>query len=207
MGADADEGMDTRETADGRVIPHGDVTGEAREIDDDDMVADDAVVGDVARGHDQAMAPHEGVVALASGPMDGDVLADRGIVADGHPHGKAVAVLEVLRHPPDDRAVVDAAARADGHSPLEDDVGADLAVRADPDGAPDDRVWADGRSRPDLGPALHDGRGVDPRRLGHRARPPSSRTCFSRDRTRLRSSGSMASATQIRRVWLAGRAG
>src|SRR5262249_27646227 len=128
-------------------------------VDDHDVVADRAVVGDVARRHDQTGAADLGVLALPSGAVNRGVLADRRLVADTDPDGYGVAVLEILRAPADERAGADEAAGADLDPSLQDGVRSDLRFLADPHLWADDgvRPHADGRSQ--LGPRIdHGGR-------------------------------------------------
>ncbi len=61
---------------------------EGRAVDHDDVVAEHAVVGHVADGHDEAVAADHRVATLVGGAMDGDVLADAPCRRRcGHPAG------------------------------------------------------------------------------------------------------------------------
>ena len=146
--------------------------------------------------------PSDGVVALVGGAVDGHVLAHHRIVAEGDPHRRALAELEVLRHPADDRAVADPAAGAHPDPAFQHHVRADLGARADAHLGPDDRVGADPHVGGQLRPGIDHRGGVD-----HARRSSSSRTRFSRARTRLISSGSWVSPAQIRFISASGRLG
>ena len=159
-----------------------DVPGQARVVDDDDVVAEHAVVRDVARGHHQAVAADGGVVALVGGAVDGHVLADHRVVARGSlPTGVPSRNLRSCGTPPDDRAVPDPAAGSHPHPALEHRVGADLGPGRRPrTSAPITEYGPTRTSAAELGAAVdHGGGWITPPLLqlgdGHDRRSSSSR--------------------------------
>ena len=63
-----------------------DVSAQQRAVGDDDVVAQLAIVGDVAAGHEEVVVAHAGdAVFFFRGAVDGDALADDVVVADDHP--------------------------------------------------------------------------------------------------------------------------
>src|SRR5216683_6828570 len=202
VGADAAERMDAGEAADRHPILDRDVPGQARVVDDDDVVAEHAVVRDVARAHHQAVAADGRVVALVGGAMDGDVLADHRVVAQAHAHRRALAELEVLGHAADDCPVPDPAAGPDPDPALQHRVGTDLRPGRHRHLGADHGVRPDARVGGQLRGAVDDGGGMD-----HDRPSSSSRRRFSRARTRLISSGSWLSPAQMRFCSEVGRLG
>ena len=85
--ADASEGADAGQPPHGGPVLDDDVSGESRIVDQDDMVAHDTVMGDVARRHHEAVIADARIHALARRSVNGHVLADHGLVADPHAHG------------------------------------------------------------------------------------------------------------------------
>jgi hypothetical protein len=157
--ADAGERRDAGQLVYGGAVLDDDVSGESRIVDQDDMVADGAVMRDVARGHHEAVIADACVHALARRPVYGHVLADHGLVADPHADGHTVPVLEVLRDPADHGAMSDPAARPDRHPSFEHDVGADLRSFPDAHVRPDHRYGA--THPPRTGARIDDGAGVN----------------------------------------------
>ena len=96
------------------VIVDVDVSAQQRAVGDDDVVAQLAIVGHVAAGHEEVVVADAGdAVFLFRGAVDRDALADDVIVADDH-LGFAAAVADVLRLAADDHAGIDVVALADG---------------------------------------------------------------------------------------------
>ena len=96
--ADPHELMHPREAADDRFVAHLDMTRKRHVVDEDDAVADAAVMGDVDAGHEQAVIADAGDAAATFGAgIHGDMLADAVARADHQPRALAPDV-EVLRH-------------------------------------------------------------------------------------------------------------
>src|SRR5262245_7558455 len=113
--ADAPERVEGGHPPDGGAVFDDAMPGERGAVDHDDVVADDAVVGDVDVRHEQAVAADHGIGGLARGVMDGRVLPDDGVVADADTGGRARTELQVLGWSGGDRAVGGADARAGRH--------------------------------------------------------------------------------------------
>ena len=148
-------------------VLHDHVPGQSGVVDDDDLVTDHAVVGDVARGHDEAAPSDPRVVPLVGRAVHGDVFADGRVLPDGHPHGQPGPELQVLRLAADDGAMAHAAARPQGHPALEHDVRSDLHFWPDPGLRADHTVGPDPHTAVELG-ARVDHRGwVNARGVSH----------------------------------------
>jgi hypothetical protein len=76
VGPDPHERMQAGVPAHRGPVLHDHVPGESSVVDDDDLVADHAVVGDVARGHDEAALSDPCVVPFVGRAVHGDVFAD-----------------------------------------------------------------------------------------------------------------------------------
>ena len=99
--------MHRRKPAENGVVLHRDVARERRIVDEEDMIAELAVVRHMRAGEEQAVAAHARDMAAALGAaVHGDVLADRGVRPDDQPAFLA-AVLHVLRLAADHREGMD----------------------------------------------------------------------------------------------------
>lgn len=127
---------------DGEILYYG-VPGQSGRVGQDHAVANDALVGHVGVGHQQAVAPDLRHLALDGGKGDGGELPDHGPVAYDHP-GLCPPVFQVLGVASYRRSVPDPAVPAqlgpfvDGHRVADDAAVAQHALRAD-DGEGADR--------------------------------------------------------------------
>jgi len=170
--------MDARLAAYRGAILHHHVPGQPRVVDDDHLVADHAVVSHVAGGHDEAARADDRVVPVVGGAVDGHVLADRGLLPDGDPHGVAGLELQILRLAADDGAVTDAAACAQGHRPFQHHVSANLRIARDAHLGADHAVGTDAHARVHLGAWIHDGGGMQAGAVSHRDFPRAHAPVF-----------------------------
>jgi len=69
-------------SAEKRTHVHTDVTAEQDSIDEHDLVADSAIVADMAARQQEAPPPHNGRGAGAGPPVNGDVLTNDGPLTD-----------------------------------------------------------------------------------------------------------------------------
>ena len=114
-------------------IPHHDLTGQIRSVGDDDLVAQHAVMRNMAVGHEKAAAAYSRGAAVARAAMNRDTFAQPVVIAD-FGAGKAVRLeLEVLRVAADHRVLGDAVARADTGVALDHCMGCNFAIVADDD--------------------------------------------------------------------------
>lgn len=81
MSPDVGELVYEASAADDGVIVDDDFAGYLCRIGDNDVVADDTVVGDVRIGHDQAVAAYDGFTFGSGAAVHGDAFAQRGVVA------------------------------------------------------------------------------------------------------------------------------
>ena len=133
-----------------------DVAAQGGRVDQDDLVPDPAVVGDVGVGHEIAVVADPGqAAALDRPPVDGDEFAEDVPVADPDP-GLLALVADVLGLGPDRGERGEPVVGADLGPAADEDVGLEDRVRADRDILADDAARAD----PDalVQPGLRDGR-------------------------------------------------
>src|SRR5207249_11958532 len=98
------------------------VAGHLDAVGEDDVVPDDAIVGDVDVRHDEAALADRGLARRGGAAVDRAVLADDRAVADLDP-GLLALVLEILRIVTDDRPVPHLHAGPDPGVALDDAVG------------------------------------------------------------------------------------
>ena len=98
---------------DERAILHHDMTRQKRAIDDDDVIAQAAVVRYVAMRHEKILRPDQRVFIATIRAMHRDVLTEYIVIADAQPCG-CVLVFEVLGSITEDAAGMDLVMRADG---------------------------------------------------------------------------------------------
>src|SRR5215831_15673592 len=143
VGADANELMHGTETAENCVVANSDVAGQSCVIDENDVVPDLTIMGNVRPHHQQAMGANAGYETAAFGAgVDRDVLADRGVGTDFKAAVLAVIFL-VLRDVADRGKGKDLTSLAyrratsyddvgmQGHAISELDLGSDHAERPD----------------------------------------------------------------------------
>src|SRR5690606_29510480 len=131
------------------------------------VVADDAVVGDVAVGEDPvAVAQPGNAAAVAGAAVDGDEFADRIAVADLQLHALA-AVFLVLRLAADRGVAVEDVVAADPGRPFDRAMRADAGVVADFHFRADHRIGANLHARAEARARVNDGSRMD-RGPGHR---------------------------------------
>src|SRR5713101_2835293 len=150
MRADRDELMRPGESAENGVIPDANMAGKRRDVGEDRMVADLAVMGDVDVSHDPVVAsdPCDARV-LRGAAIEAAVLADRVALADLE-RGRLAAVLFVLGRAAERAEPEDAVLRPDAGSPLDHDVRPDRGPLPDLDVLADDRIRAHGHPRREL---------------------------------------------------------
>ena len=142
------------------VIVNVNVSGQERVVGDNDVVAQLAVVGHVAAGHEKIMVADSGkAVLFFRGPVDGNALADDVMIADDH-FGVAASIADVLRFAADHSAGINVIVTADGHMAHQGDAVFQFGSAADANVRPHNAVGADFHFVVDLGP------GVDRRVFG-----------------------------------------
>src|SRR5207253_1076854 len=125
VGADATELMYPDESSQHRMIADDDVAGELRVVRKRGVVADDAIVRDMAiRQHPVAVADRRRPTVEHGSGVNGHELADDVVVADLG-RGRFAAVLAVLRNLADRRKLEDAIAAADARAAGNHDVARD----------------------------------------------------------------------------------
>src|SRR5262245_25879644 len=139
------------------------MAAEGRAVDERDVVAERAIVGDMGANHQEAIGADRcrHMAALGAG-IDGDIFADRRFRADGE-GARLVAILYVLRPltdrgegenftpGPEPRAAPDRGMRMHFRALAELDIGSDHAKRADRDARPKFCAWIDHCGRMDVG--------------------------------------------------------
>ncbi len=93
--ADAAELMHRRQPAHHGMVLHLHVAGQRGDVGHDDAIAERAIVRHVAVGQDGVVRADEGGLAVAGGAVDGDVFAERVVVADFRA-GDAALPFQVL---------------------------------------------------------------------------------------------------------------
>jgi len=136
------------------------VPGDQHAVGQDNFVADDGVVADMAVGHEKILRADPRVLVGRVGAVNGDVFAEEVSVADDEP-GRLAAVLQVLRRVADDAAGVEPVFRADRGVAGEVHMRAKLAAGTERDVFVDDRVRADPDTFVQLRAGVDDGGGVD----------------------------------------------
>ena len=136
------------------------VAGDQHAIGQDDFVADDGVMADMAVGHKKILRADLRVFAGRVGAVNGDVFAEAVSVADDEP-GRFAVVLQILRRVANHAAGVEAVLRADRGVAGEVHMRGKLASRADRDVFVDNRVRADSHALVQLCAGVNNGSGVD----------------------------------------------
>ena len=135
MGPDAAELMHKCATADDREVIDLYLTCQLRAIRHNNVVMQDAIMRDMAVGHDQIVGTDDGFSFGSRTAMDGDELTEDTVIADDGP-GLFAAELQVLGDTADDGIGKDMAIIAEDHIIIDigeriyRDVLADLSLRA-----------------------------------------------------------------------------
>jgi hypothetical protein len=144
-------------------VADADMAGDLRQVGEDGVVADLAVVREVHVGHDPVVvADARDARILHRAAVDGAELAEGVAVPDLDP-GRLALVLLVLRRRADRDEVPDGVAPADARVAVEHHVRADEAASAHFHVLADDRKRADLDVRGEPRAAVHDGAGMDHR--------------------------------------------
>jgi hypothetical protein len=107
------------------------------------MIAELAVMGDVAIGHNQVMIAHDGDADIGHRcPVDGDEFPDGVMIADNDPRFLSL-ILQVLGGGADRRKLKDMTILADIRMAFDYYMGTNLCLFADGDTRADDAVWTD----------------------------------------------------------------
>ena len=150
MRADANPLMHSGKAAENGVILNRDVTRKRRVVDQDDVIADLAIVRYMSAGKKEAVAAHARDVAATLGAaIHRDVLAHGRVRADREP-AFLTAVFLVLRRPAKDREWMDLAGLADFRFAGNDGMRVHLDARPDRDLGPDHRKRANLDASPKL---------------------------------------------------------
>src|SRR5579862_1574602 len=141
VAADAAELVHAHPSRDEGAIAHHDLPRQVGAVDDDHVIADLTVVGDMAVRHEKTARAHTRGAPGPGTAVDGDAFPDRIVVAD---LGRAVAIpeLEVLRITADHGVLGDAVARSHPRAALDHRVAGDPATIADNSIVLDDHVGA-----------------------------------------------------------------
>ena len=187
MAAETAELVHAAEGPHGGVVLDDHVPGQRGGVAEDEVVAQDTVVGDVHVGHQQVVVPDLSERPAARGAaVDGDELADAVVVADDDLAVLATE-LQVLRDEPQAGEGKDAVAAADADGAFDDGVGADFGLFADLDLGADHSVRPDAHARGQARLRINDSRGMN----AHSGRvPPLPARARSRSTTVASSSAS-----------------
>src|SRR5947209_8037609 len=119
------------------------MTGQRSAICEDHVIADAAVMADMAIGHEEAPIADLGDPAAGIGAdVHGDPFANVAVGADHEPGG-LTAVARRLWRPADRGERMNHGARADGRAPRDVDMGDEPAAGPDHDIGPDDAIGPD----------------------------------------------------------------
>ena len=154
--ADAAELMHRRQPADDRVVLDGHVARERGDVGHDDVVAQHAIVRDVAVGQDVVVRTDARDFAVAGGAVDGDVFAEGVVVADFRARDAALP-FQVLRLQPDAGERKNFILPAERRVAVNDDVRMQFAAVAERDVFADDAIRADFAAGADLRLGMNDG--------------------------------------------------
>src|SRR5690606_25972626 len=142
-GADVAELMNSGVAAENDAIPHMHVAGDGRVVGHDDVVTDDAIMGDMYIGHQQVVAADGGHATVLHGaPMQGAAFANDIVVADDQP-GRLTMVFLVLAILADGGELENPVALADGRRPTDHHVRSNDRSRTNLDIRPDQGPGAD----------------------------------------------------------------
>ena len=148
--ADAHELAHRRLSAEEAVVADARMAAEHGIVGHDHVVADLAVMGHMRSRHQKAMVADLGDAAIVfRAGIDGDVLADVAIRADGEPRRPA-AVFDRLRRRAQRGERIDHGARPDRGMPGDVHMGDEPAAFADDDVGSDDAIGSDRRVGSDL---------------------------------------------------------
>jgi hypothetical protein len=112
--------MDGGKTAECRMILDSDMACERCVINEDDVVADLAIMRDMGAGEEKTMAPHAGYMTAAFGAaIHGDMLTNR-VVTANHKPALLASILPILRRSAKDREGVNFAAVSNFGPPADD---------------------------------------------------------------------------------------
>ena len=163
--ADAAELMDRRD-ADDRMIFHRDVAGQGCAVRHDDVAADDAIVRDVTVGQNVIMRTDARRVAVTGGAVNGDVFAQRVMVAD-FGAGDAALPFQILRLQSDAGERKNFISFPQPGVPVNDHVRMQPAIVAERDVLADDAIRPDFTTGTDLRLGVNDGGGMNhwPRKM------------------------------------------
>ena len=125
-----------------------------------DVVAEIAVVAQMAIGHQQVAVADAGHLALFGGAVDRHAFPQRVSITDQH-LGVGTAVLEILRRKPEAGAWVHLVVTAQGQPTIQHGMGTDPGVLSDHHLRADHRTRADDHTGGQLGLRVHHRRGVD----------------------------------------------
>src|SRR5215207_3444044 len=109
--------------ADDRVFCNSDMTGEEHVVDEDYVVSERAIVGNVRPNHEQASIADTGQKAAAGRPgVDCDVLTDPAVATDLQP-ARLASILQILRCKAEARERIHLGVLADLRRAADDDMG------------------------------------------------------------------------------------
>ena len=164
MRTDANEMVHRTKRAHRRPFFDDDMASQSRGVGQDDVVADHAIMRNVAVGHDErAIADAGEASTLGGAAIDGDKFADGVVVADFEARRFAF-VTQVLRGESDRRKRKKAIARADFRGPFDGNMGYEFAILTEFNVRADGAIGADFAGPGNLGSAIENGCGMS----GHR---------------------------------------
>jgi hypothetical protein len=108
MISDHAELVDRTQTADDDPLPESHVAAQSDAVCHDHVASDDAIMADVGVGHEQTIAPDRGLPGFGCPAIEGDKLANHGLLTDLQ-KGWLALILEVLRRTADRRSLVNLA--------------------------------------------------------------------------------------------------
>jgi hypothetical protein len=157
VGAYPRELMNPRKPADDGEVLNVDVSGKVCRVGHDDVIAQLAVMGDMAVRHQQVVIADDGDADVGAGrPINRNVFPDRVMIADNDPRLLA-SELEILGGAAERCELRDSAFLTDIGMGFDDYVGADTGI------FPDRYIGTDNRIRPDFNPFGERGAGGDNR--------------------------------------------
>ncbi len=137
------------------MVVNVDMAGQQGVIGDNDVIAQLAVVGNMAAGHKEIMTADPGKsILFFRGPIDSDALADDVVIADDD-FGIAAAIAYVLGIAADDGPGIDMVVTSDGNVSHQGNAVFQPGSATDGDVRPHDAVGAYFHFVVDLGPGIN----------------------------------------------------
>src|SRR5579859_7389905 len=158
--ADPAKLVDGRQPAYHRVILHHHVARQRRHVRHDDVVAEHAIVRDVAVGQNVIVRADARDLAVTGRAVNRDIFAERVVIADFHARDAALP-FQILRLQPEAREWKNFIPLSQLRVSVNDDVRMQLAAGGQGDMFPDDTIRTDVTTGVDFRPGMNDGSRMD----------------------------------------------